>query len=177
VNGKGFDLGPVAVQHRWLTIKPLADLGCFNLEGFMASSRRFLLAAAVLIGAALTVSQEGTMADDKKERFFEMRIYTAHPGRLEAMHKRFREHTNTLFKKHGMELVGYWTPVDGEQAKDTLIYILAYPSREARELSWKNFQADPVWKAAYKASHDDGGPIVKKVDSKFLSPTDYSPIK
>lgn len=140
-------------------------------------SRRFA-AAALLVGgvALLAQTNESTMAGEKKERFFEMRIYTSHPGRLEALHKRFREHTNRLFKKHGMELVGYWTPVDGDEAKDTLVYILAYPSREAREKAWKDFQNDPEWKEAYKASHVDGV-IVKKVESKFLSPTDYSPIK
>ena len=40
-------------------------------------------------------------------RVFEMRTYYCHPGRLEALNKRFREHTNRLFVKHGMELVGY----------------------------------------------------------------------
>lgn len=120
--------------------------------------------------------QESTGASDKTERYFELRTYVAHPGRLDALHKRFREHTNQLFMKHGMELVGYWTPVDGPEAKDTLIYILAYPSAEAREKAWKGFQSDPEWKKARDESHVDGV-IVKEVSSKFLAPTDYSPIK
>ncbi|MBI3838601.1 MAG: NIPSNAP family protein [Planctomycetia bacterium] len=105
-----------------------------------------------------------------------MRTYTANDGKMADLHKRFREHTNRLFEKHGMTLVAYWTPVDGPEAANTLVYVLAYPSREAREKSWKDFQADPEWQAAYKASHADG-PLVKKVVSQFLSPTDYSPIK
>jgi hypothetical protein len=122
------------------------------------------------------MQHDSTVAGDGKERFFELRTYVAHPGRLEALHKRFREHTNRLFKKHGMELVGYWTPADGPDAKDTLIYILAYPSAEARDKAWKDFQADPEWKKARDESHVDGV-IVKEVKSKFLKPTDYSPIK
>ncbi len=109
------------------------------------------------------------------DRFFEMRTYTTNEGKLCDLHKRFRDHTNRLFKKHGMELVGYWTPTDKEE---TLVYILAYPSLEARDKSWKAFRDDPDWQKVYKQSHiDAGGKIVKKVDSVFLNPTDYSPIK
>lgn len=111
-----------------------------------------------------------------QERVFEMRTYITHPGRLEALHKRFREHTNGLFEKHGMDLIGYWTPSDGEAAKNTLVYILAYPSREARDASWKAFLDDPEWKKVYAESHADG-PIVMKVESVFLKPTDYSAIR
>ena len=71
------------------------------------------------------------------DRFFEMRTYIANDGKFEDLHKRFRDHTNRLFQKHGMTLIGYWTPVadaKGEisnEAQRTLVYILAYPSREA----------------------------------------------
>lgn len=124
------------------------------------------------LAAFATARAEGPSKPDGA-RLFEMRTYHTHPGRLDALNKRFREHTNRLFVKHGMELVGYWTPQD---KKDTLVYILAYPSREAREASWKAFQADPDWKEAAAASEKDGK-IVAKVESVFLDPTDYSPIK
>ena len=107
--------------------------------------------------------------------FFEQRIYTTAPGKLPHLHRRFRDHTNHLFVKHGMRLVGYWTPVD---KPDTLVYILAYPSREAREASWTAFVADPEWKRAYAESHKKaGGKIVVHVDSTFMVPTDYSPMR
>ena len=104
------------------------------------------------------------------------RTYTAHPGKLETLHQRFREHTNRLFQKHGMELVGYWTPVEGEEAKDTLIYVLAYPDRAARDKAWDAFRTDADWIVA-KEQSEKNGPLVKNVESKFLAPTDYSPIK
>ena len=106
-------------------------------------------------------------------RVFEMRTYYCHPGRLEALNKRFREHTNRLFVKHGMELVGYWMPID---KPDVLVYVLAYPSRDAAIKSWAGFRTDADWNAARKASEEDG-PIVLKVESVYMSPTDYSPIK
>jgi hypothetical protein len=126
-----------------------------------------------------TAKSEAAASDN---RFFEMRTYIANEGKLEDLHKRFRDHTNRLFQKHGMTLVGYWTPVadakgeTSDEAKRTLVYILAYPSREAREKSWKDFMSDPEWQAAYKESHKNGV-LVGKVISQFLAPTDYSPIK
>lgn len=136
----------------------------------LAITSPLVLAAAILTGGAVA------QAEDQDGRVFEMRTYTTNDGKLDALHARFRDHTNKLFVKHGMELVGYWTPADGDEAENTLVYILAYPSREAREKSWKAFLADPDWQAAFKAS-TSGGRLVKKVDSKFLNPTDYSPIK
>ena len=113
----------------------------------------------------------------KNARVFEMRTYYAAPGKLEALHARFRNHTNKLFVKHGMDLVGYWVPMNKDgQYENKLVYILGYPNREAREKSWKEFMADPDWKAAYAAS-ETNGKLVDKVDQVFMSPTDYSPIK
>jgi hypothetical protein len=127
-----------------------------------------------LVASLLTASAE----DDKKKspRLFELRTYTTAPGKLDALHARFRDHTNKIFVKHGMQLVGYWTPTDDATASNTLIYILAYPSLEARQASWKGFSNDPDWKKAFAESRADG-PIVTKVDSRFIKPTDYSPIK
>lgn len=111
-----------------------------------------------------------------KTRFFEMRTYTTNPGKLDALNARFRDHTNRLFQKHGIDLVGYWVPTDPERSKDTLVYILGYPDKDAREKAWKDFQADPEWQKA-KAESEKDGVLVKKVDSVFMTPTDYSPIK
>ncbi len=139
-----------------------------------AIDRRVVLAQLAL--AITTLGSNAMAADEKPNRLFELRIYTTNDGKLAELHKRFREHTNKLFEKHGMTLIGYWTPAEGPEAANTLVYILAYPDRESREKSWKAFMADPDWQAAYKASHANG-PLVKKVESKFLTPTDYSPIK
>jgi hypothetical protein len=136
---------------------------------------RYLIAACGL--ALLTgVMASNARAADKADRLFEMRTYTANDGKFQDLHKRFRDHTNKLFVKHGMELIGYWVPAEGPESENTLIYILAYPNREARERSWKAFQADPEWHKARDAS-EVGGKLVKKVDIKYLNPTDYSPIK
>ncbi len=133
------------------------------------------LGRVLLCVIAVTIV-EGSVARAAENRVFEMRTYITHDGRLDALNKRFREHTNRLFVKHGITPIAYWTPTDGPEAKTTLVYVLAYPSREAAEKSWQAFRDDPDWKAAKDASEKDG-PIVKRVISQFLNPTDYSPIK
>ncbi len=132
--------------------------------------------ALLAVAAAFQVGRGTAPEEQKPERFFEMRVYTCHPDKLEALHDRFRDHTNRLVQKHGMELVGYWTPADPPKSENTLVFILAYPSREAREAAWKAFMADPEWQAAYEASHADG-PIVESAEVTFMNPTDYSPIR
>jgi hypothetical protein len=131
--------------------------------------------AAVCLGPILAADKpEGSPG---KDRVFEMRTYYTFPGRLPALNKRFREHTCDLFKKHGIDLIGFWTPIEEKAGKDNkLVYILAYPSKEAATASWKAFGADPEWIKARNASEEDGK-IVEKVESVYLNPTDYSLIK
>jgi hypothetical protein len=109
-------------------------------------------------------------------RVFELRKYYAMPGRLDALNTRFRDHTCALFQKHGMELIGFWVPSEGPEANKVLIYILAFPSKEAKEAAWKGFRDDPEWKKAREESEKDGK-IVEKVESTLMSATDYSAIK
>src|SRR5688500_7050016 len=137
-----------------------------------------LLTFCGLAAFTLRADEKSAAAKDAaKERFFEMRTYYASEGKLDALHARFRDHTDKLFEKHGMELVGYWTPADEPGSKNTLVYILAYPDRASREKSWQAFVNDPDWKKAKAESEKDGTPLAAKVESVFLKPTDYSPIK
>lgn len=121
--------------------------------------------AVVLAGCTLPTKTSDT-------RCYEMRTYYAPPGKLHELHARFRNHTVTLFKKHGIKNVGYWVPMENPENK--LVYLLAYPNRAARESSWKNFATDPDWKAV-KQTSEDNGTLVAKVESIFLHTTDYSP--
>jgi hypothetical protein len=110
-------------------------------------------------------------------RVFELRIYTAHEGKLEAIKARFRDHTTAIFIKHHMEVVAYWTPEsDDPRSKNTFIYILAHPSRAAAEKNWADFQADPEWIKVKTESEKDGA-LVEKIDRTFMDPTSFSPMK
>lgn len=135
--------------------------------------RKALLLVVALVGLVAPLAT----ADDKSGKVFEIRTYYTAPGKMEALHDRFRDHTCKLFEKHGMELVGFWEPVDEASGKgEKMVYILAYPSREAAKKSWKGFLADPEWHKARDAS-EKGGKIVTKVESVFLNSLDYSPLK
>ncbi len=134
-----------------------------------------IAATAVAAGGVFALAQE-TKATGKP-RFFELRTYAASPGKMEALHARFRDHTCKLFQKHGMEIVGFWTPTAGENADRTLVYLLAFPSREARDASFKAFGADPEWQRVKADSEKEGVKLAEKAISQFLAPTDYSPMK
>ena len=132
----------------------------------------FILAACAAAVAVMAFSGCATASKTQADpRCYELRVYHAEPGRLDDLHARFRQHTLRLFAKHGMENVGYWVPVNNEENK--LVFLLAYPSREAREASWKAFLADPEWQAAFKQS-ESRGRLVAKAESTFLKLTDYS---
>jgi hypothetical protein len=133
--------------------------------------RRFVVASCGLMLCVLLAGAARADEPASKNRLFEMRTYVANDGKMEDLHKRFRDHTCKLFEKHGMTLIGFWTPSEGPDAGNTLVYLLAYPDKESRGKSWKAFMDDPDWKAAYKATHANG-PLVKKVVKQFLSPTD-----
>jgi hypothetical protein len=130
--------------------------------------------AACIVSAFLAASADTAADDNKPEaRLYEMRVYTANPGKLDGLNARFRDHTVQLFKKHGITNVGYFVPT-GDNKGEKLVYFLSYPSKAAREKSWKGFLADADWKKAAAESEKDGK-LVKKVVAKFLVPTDYSP--
>jgi len=147
----------------------------------MRSTRAILalLVTSVFVAgfAAGTVFQSRGVAHAQADtRVFELRTYTAPEGKLDDLHKRFRDHTRRIFDKHGMKGIGYWTPQDAPQSQNTLIYILEHPSREAAKKNWAEFQADPEWQKV-SADSQVNGRIVSKVDSVFMLPTDYSPLK
>jgi hypothetical protein len=132
--------------------------------------------AAVTMFVATQVGRSQQAGADKKIRLFEIRTYTTEPGKLDALNTRFREHTTKLFEKHGMTNIGYWTPVDEPRSKDTLIYVLAHESTDAAKKSWDGFRNDPQWQKA-RTESEAAGPIVKKVESVFMTPTDYSALQ
>ena len=109
-------------------------------------------------------------------RVYELRVYHTLQGRLPALEWNFRDHNVAYLKKHGIESVGYWTPQDSPASENTLIFIVAHDSREAAEQHWNEFRSDPEWKKLAQASLA-GGEIVEKIDSTFLTPTDFSPMK
>lgn len=128
---------------------------------------------SLLLATIVSTSLLGSASAEDGGKVYELRTYTTHPGKLDALHARFRDHTMKIFEKHGMRNVMYWTPADTDH---TLVYLLEHDSREAADKSWAAFRKDPEWQKAYKASQKDGK-LVMKVEKQFLTLTDFSPGK
>jgi hypothetical protein len=107
---------------------------------------------------------------------YELRVYHANPGKLEALQARFRDHTLRLFEKHGITNVGYWTNSVSDGQSTQLWYLLAHRDFASSTESWKSFRADPEWQSA-RARSEENGPLVERIESFFLNPTDFSPLK
>ncbi|MDH4074891.1 MAG: NIPSNAP family protein [Acidimicrobiia bacterium] len=105
----------------------------------------------------------------------ELRIYTAHPGKMGALLSRFRDHTCTLFEKHGITNVGYWLNSIGGR-NDELWYIVGFESLAHREQAWAAFQADPEWQKV-RADSEADGPLVHHLENRIMSPTNFSPLR
>ncbi len=134
------------------------------------------LPAAGLIGADVTASAKNTkrVPHLPASAVYELRVYHCYEGKLPDLLARFRDHTMSLFEKHGMTNVAYWTPTDDPLKGKTLFYAIAHASREAATANWQAFRDDPEWKSV-QAKSEASGKLVEKIDSTFLMLTDFSP--
>ena len=144
----------------------------------MSGHQSMFLGLGIGLGVAfLAVVADRSAAEDKETRsdamLYELRTYTAAEGKVSELHARFRDHTMKLFEKHGMKNIVYLIPVD---KPNTLVYVIAHKNKAAAEKSWQAFRDDPEWQSVYKESQKNGT-LVDKVESVYLTPTDYSPMK
>ncbi len=132
-----------------------------------------ILSLAALAAASMTIPSARAQ---EHGRVFELRTYTCYEGKLPDLLARFRDHTMKIFEKHGITSIAYWVPQDAPLSQNTLIYVVAHPSREAAKKNWQEFGNDPEWQKVQKDS-EANGKIVSKVVSVFMDPADFSPMK
>lgn len=114
---------------------------------------------------------------DAGPRIFSLRTYYTNPGKLEALHQRFREHTLEIFENNGMTNVAYFDIYEEDPlAENVLPYLISFPDTSARKTSWASFSKDPAWRSAYAASIADGK-LVDSIVADLLTPTSFSPLK
>ena len=123
---------------------------------------------------SMTADAIGQAGGDAATGVYELRVYHTYEGKLDDLLARFKNHTMTIFDRHQMRSVGYWLPTDEPLKGKALVYMLAFKSREAAAASWKAFRDDPEWKSVSAAS-EVNGKLVEKVDSTFMTLTDFSP--
>jgi hypothetical protein len=141
--------------------------------------RKALFATCALLAAAAAgfwAGRSTTVVEAAGSKVYELRTYTAEPGKLEDLHARFKNHTLTIFKKHGINSVAYFRPEDAPLKDNTLIYLISHPSREDAKKNWDAFRNDPEWQKVAKES-EANGKLVTKIDSVYMSAADYSPMK
>jgi hypothetical protein len=132
----------------------------------------FLCGTAVMFGfSALSRS-----SPEPSHHIYELRLYQVNAGKMDALKSRFGDHTNSIFRRHHMNSIGYWVPEDAPGSQNLFIYILEHPSRPEAEKNWADFQADPEWKKV-KAESEANGALVDHIDRYFMDPTSYSALK
>jgi hypothetical protein len=107
---------------------------------------------------------------------YELRMYHAKEGKMDALKARFEDHTDALFRKHNMKSIGYFSPQDTKSSQELFIYVLEHPSREEAQKNWAAFQADPEWKRV-KAESEAHGALVDHIDNYFMDPVSFSALK
>jgi hypothetical protein len=130
----------------------------------------FALGCVVMLGVTMATQSQA----QKPNHVFEYRKYYAMPGKLEDLKKRFRDHTITIFNRHNMKSVGYWEAIDNKD--NALVYFLQHDSEEAGKKNWTEFRNDPEWKKV-AAESEANGKLVDHVESVYMNPSDFSPIK
>jgi hypothetical protein len=162
------------MQRSFMTGAALAmTLNRWKSQGWAVCSIALVsFAAGSLITARLAHINQ-VRADSN--RVFELRVYHAVPGKEPALESRFRDTATKLLAKHDLKAVGYWVPEDAPASDNTFIYMLAHPSREEAKRNWDAMRADPGFQEMAKSEQTDK--LVEKVDSTYLHPTDFSPMK
>src|SRR5437660_10993169 len=99
----------------------------------------FLCGATVM----LAFSKLGASNPQSPHHVYELRLYHVNEGKMDALRDRFGNYTDSIFKRHSMKSIGYWSPEDAQSSQNLFIYILEHPSPAEAEKSWSAFQADP----------------------------------
>jgi hypothetical protein len=155
----------------WIAARAASEAG----GAILAKSPESIFLQATPFSPAITTGYTSF----RTPRVFELRRYTAAPGRLPALHEFFRGHVLGLFTKHGLTTLGFWEPTDAARgAGQEMDYLLAFPSRAAADLAWRNLRADPAFIAADTAANKDSRLLAENgIKSIFLTPVDFSPVK
>jgi NIPSNAP len=108
--------------------------------------------------------------------FYELRVYTALPGKRDALAERFASRTAAIFARHGITNVGYWIPQEsdpelGITKENTFIYIRGYPSKAERDKRLAARAEDPEFgEVVRKAESDPTTKLISKVHNIDMVP-------
>lgn len=153
----------------------LADLDLRNKRWMVCAAVLFSFAAGSLSTAGLTHTRN-VRADNN--RVFELMVYHTMPGKEPALESLFRDGLK-IMAGHGLNVVGFWVPNEDSAWGDTLVYLVAHPSRDDAEKNWQALHNDP----AFRPYIESAKPLIQKpdghfkVDEVYMRPTDFSAMK
>ena len=134
-----------------------------------------------IVGFAFGIAGSGwALAEQQRAaaQVYELRVYTTLPGKRPALADRFRDHTSKMFERAGMTNVGYWNAATGDNAEETFIYLLAYPSREARDRMWEELGTyEDFQEIIIAVERDDERKLIENIEARILEPTSYSGLR
>lgn len=107
--------------------------------------------------------------------YYELRVYTAQPGKRDALAKRFADRTAAIYARHGITNVGYWIPQQsdaelGITAENTFIYIRGYPSKEERDKRLKAAHDDPEFAEVVTKQERSPDKLIVKAHNIDMAP-------
>jgi len=109
--------------------------------------------------------------------FYELRVYTALPGKRDALAARFADRTAAVYARHGITNVGYWIPQESDKelgisAENTFIYMRGYPSKEERDKRLKAAHDDPEFgEVVTKQERDPATRLIVKAHNIDMTPS------
>ena len=102
---------------------------------------------------------------------YELRRYTPHAGKAEALKERFARVTLPILDRIGIRVLHCW---EDESDPDALIYLVVFDDVMKRDAAWKAFGSDAEWKAA-KAASEAEAPLLASQTTTELRPVAFSP--
>jgi hypothetical protein len=130
----------------------------------------FLCGALAVLGLGMV----GQSKAESPKHVYELRVYHANPGKLQALITRFGTGTDKIFRSHNINSIGYWVPTDNPQ--NLFIYVVEHPNKAEADKNWEAFNADPAW-TKLKSETETSGALTDHVDRTFMDPTDFSRLK
>jgi hypothetical protein len=141
----------------------------------LRSVKGTVIVPAIVFGLGFFLGGQRLVSALPENRVYEIRTYTVQEnGKLDALVARMRNGEAKLFDKSGMKGVLFSVAAEAPKSANTFVYIVAHKSLDAAKQSWAKFREDPDW-IALRDKSAPTGPIT--VDSIFVNPVDFSPMK